>query len=159
MIRTLLLVLLATPAAAQDLAIDPAIAEACRAGDAPETCLGAAAEACFANDDITVAYSLCFSEEFLWWQADLDRTYAALTDQALAEDRQTQEAGGSAAPVAPALRAAESAWEAWRDAQCTYDRIAVGGGTGANPAEADCLMRLTAERALRLDRDLIATDR
>ena len=42
------------------------------------------------------------------------------------------------------------AWIAFRDAACNYEATRWGGGTGAGPAAADCVMKLTARQALHL---------
>ena len=45
----------------------------------------------------------------------------------------------------------QRAWIEYRDATCAYEAAQWGGGTGAGPAFAGCLMRLTAEQALYLE--------
>ncbi|MFT5363966.1 MAG: hypothetical protein ACI9VX_001592 [Dinoroseobacter sp.] len=45
----------------------------------------------------------------------------------------------------------QRAWIEYRDATCSYEAAQWGGGTGAGPAFAGCLTRLTAEQALYLE--------
>ncbi|WP_179378439.1 lysozyme inhibitor LprI family protein [Jannaschia marina] len=154
MTRWLALVLLATPALADDLPFDPAIVEACF-GSAPSAdCIGRAAAACTAETGSNVGYARCNTAEWEVWDAELNRSYRALIDLTRAEDAELKDLGSALPPTEPTLRAAQRAWVAWRDAQCAYTRSTFGGGTGGGPAEAECRMRLTAEQALRLDAEL-----
>ena len=54
--------------------------------------------------------------------------------------------------AAVALRAMQRAWIGFRDATCDYERSLWGGGTGGGPATAACLMRMTGEQTLYLER-------
>lgn len=49
------------------------------------------------------------------------------------------------------LRQMQRDWIAYRDAACAWDYVQWGGGSGAGPAEAECLMRLTASQVLFLE--------
>jgi len=58
-----------------------------------------------------------------------------------------------AAPAqAEALRDMQRAWIAFRDATCTYEASQWSGGTGQGPAYEGCVMRMTAEQTLYLER-------
>ena len=97
----------------------------------------------------TVGMGGCLSKELDWWDARLNAAYGALMKREKADDA---EYGGEGIPAkAPALRAMQRAWIAWRDATCDYERSQWGGGTGGGPATVGCLMRLTGEQALYLE--------
>ena len=49
-----------------------------------------------------------------------------------------------------ALRDAQRAWIAFRDAECAMEYAAWGTGSIRSIAGADCMMSLTAERTVRL---------
>ena len=50
----------------------------------------------------------------------------------------------------PALEAAQTAWTAYRDAQCRYSATLFGGGSGAGIAEGACHVAITRERIAQL---------
>ena len=50
----------------------------------------------------------------------------------------------------PALETAQSAWVAYRDAQCSYSAALFGGGSGAGIAEGACHVALTRARIAKL---------
>ena len=90
----------------------------------------------------------CLDAEWQWWDARLNTAYKDLMALHRAEDAAAQ--GSFAPPLAPALRDMQRAWIAWRDARCGYDAAQWGGGTGAGPASAACLMETTAQQAIDL---------
>ncbi len=50
----------------------------------------------------------------------------------------------------PALEAAQTAWVAYRDTQCSYSAALFGGGSGAGIAEGACHVELTRSRIAEL---------
>ncbi|SDZ04584.1 Uncharacterized conserved protein YecT, DUF1311 family [Jannaschia faecimaris] len=160
MTRWLVLALLvAVPAAAQDVPFDQTQVQACLDSASPSTCVGDEAAACSAQTGSNVGYGFCLRAELTFWDAELNRVYGVLIDLTEAQDAELKSYGSAAPAMTPALRAAQRAWIAWRDAQCDFIRTTFGGGTGGNPAATDCLMRLTAEQALRLDAELAGQGR
>ena len=150
--------LLALPAAAQDVAFDGAITEACLATDAPsESCIGLAAEACMRDTEggeSTVGMGACLAAEAAYWDGRLNAAYDALRVRTRAVDAETLDYGVVAPSQAEALQAMQRAWIPFRDAACDYERSKWGGGTGQGPASAACLLHQTAMRTLALEADL-----
>ena len=158
MIRLFLLILLALPAMAQDVAFDTAATEACLATDAPaESCIGLAADACRRDTDggdTTVGMGACLAAEVAYWDASLNAAYDALRVRTRAIDAESLDYGFEVPSQAEALQAMQRAWIPFRDAACDYERSKWGGGTGQGPAGAACLLRQTARQALALEDDL-----
>ncbi len=154
----LCLLLLAAPAAAQELVFSPRASEACLAG-APDpaarlACAGRSAARCMADTpggESTVGMGGCLSRELDLWDARLNAVYGQLMDEARRADADNAEYGGHAPSQAEALRDMQRAWIPFRDAKCAHARSLWGGGTGAGPAGVDCLMRTTAEQVIYLE--------
>lgn len=156
------LVLAALPAAvaAQDLVFEIEHTRACLAEaagfDERRACIGASAERCTTatpEGGSTIGITACLDREFGAWDQALNAAYGALRDRERAEDAET--AGQPGYPSqADALRDMQRAWIAFRDATCDFERAQWGGGTGAGPAGAGCLMRMTGEQTLYLQRML-----
>jgi len=89
----------------------------------------------------------CASREADWWDAMLNAEYQARRAEARRFDADT---GARPLPSAEALRDMQRAWITFRDATCSFEASQWGGGTGANPAFLNCIMRMTAEQALYL---------
>lgn len=132
--------------------IDKAALDACvgKAGavEAAMACVGTTQAACVAH--IKEAYKdvgevhgdmPCLGAERDYWDARLTDRY----DELMAIEH------GRGADRADALRQAERAWIAFRDALCGYDRLTNGHGTGGETAEPLCLIRETARQSLILD--------
>lgn len=79
----------------------------------------------------------CMDRSRAAWDAALNAAYAKLMHQ---------ESPGQRA----ALRAAQRAWIAWRDASCAYEASAMEGGSLARVIGAGCVAETTAERAIAL---------
>ena len=144
--------MLAVPAAAQEVPFDSATLEACLAEGAGADCIGRGAAACMEGDfgGSNASMSLCWRVEGDWWDAELNRTYAALIELRTERDDELRELGSAAPPTVHTLREMQRAWIAFRDAACAYEFAQWSGGTGGNPAHAACAMRLTAEQTLAL---------
>ena len=156
--RALLAVLmLATPAAAQDLVFSPQQTEACLATaadfDARRACIGLSAEQCMAKTPggySTVGMTGCAALELDYWDARLNTVYGRMMSEARQMDAENKQYGGYAPSQADALRAMQRAWIPFRDTKCDYARSLWGGGTGAGPAGVSCLLHTTADQVLYL---------
>ncbi|SNS27431.1 lysozyme inhibitor LprI family protein [Antarctobacter heliothermus] len=151
-ILALALALPAGPVASQDLAFSPSATETCLGTGADfRSCVGLSAEACINDSDggySTVGMSGCFSREYEWWDDRLNLSYGFAMDFAKQSDVDNAGFGPS---QADALRDMQRAWITFRDATCAYERSHWGGGTGAGPAGAECMMRETAEQTWYLE--------
>lgn len=161
MIRpALAILLLALPAAAQspdgqpaDPAADPAAVRVCHEGAAPyddaPACIGEAANACQDMPGGATTYGIvgCLASEDTTWDALLNEEYGLLRDDLRAAD-----ARGTAQDMtrADALRDAQRAWIAFRDADCSLALSIWHDGTIRGPVAAQCRLSHTARRALEL---------
>ncbi len=152
---------IAGPAGAQDLVFSMEATDSClaAAGEAGEgrACIGLSARRCMEASDggeTTVGMGVCLGRELEEWDRRLNAHYRALMARERREDEEMRRIGASAPQRAPALRAMQRAWIAFRDARCDYVAAQWGGGTGAGPAGPECRMRMTAEQALFLRRML-----
>ncbi|HRO11469.1 lysozyme inhibitor LprI family protein [Amaricoccus sp.] len=154
---TLAAVLLALPAAAQDIPFSMEATEACVAEAADlagrRACVGRAAEACMETPDgqTTAGMGACLDAEWRYWDERLNVAYAAQMDLETATEQELEDLGSAAPSPAAALRDMQRAWMAWRDAACIYEASTWGGGTGAGPASAECRLQITGEQALALE--------
>ena len=142
----LLLAVLPAPLLAQEAQVDTAEVAACfdatDRGTTRPDCLGKAAEACskaHQQPETTLAISQCLMAENAAWDTLLNREYNKT--RALMSDQPG---------LADTLLAAQRAWIAFRDAECTlaYDRS--GGGSIRVIDAAECQMRMTAQRTFEL---------
>lgn len=155
----LCLSLVAGPAMAQEAPrYDPGILAACLEGagtaeTALRDCVGLGSTRCMADPggETTLGMVGCLRDEAADWDRRLNEHYGrairAITtvDVEIGSDPQ-------AGPVAPLLRQAQRDWIAFRDSACGFERLRYRGGSLGGPASQDCLLRLTAEQALRLRR-------
>jgi uncharacterized protein YecT (DUF1311 family) len=134
------------PLLAQEARIDTAVVAACfdatEPGDIQPDCIGKAATACskaHEQPETTLAISQCMMAENTAWDDLLNREY-----------KKTRSQMSDQPGLADTLLAAQRAWIAFRDAECTlaYDRY--GGGSMRVIAAADCQMRQTARRTFEL---------
>ncbi|PIV73116.1 MAG: hypothetical protein COW55_14255 [Rhodobacteraceae bacterium CG17_big_fil_post_rev_8_21_14_2_50_65_11] len=146
----------AVPAVAQELVFDPSHTLGCIAAApdqyAAEACFGTSADRCMSDTPggySTVAMGGCLSLEAEFWDDRLNAVYRTLRAQ---DQRQDAEAPDYAPAQAEALRDMQRAWIAFRDATCTYEASQWSGGTGQGPAYEGCVMRMTAEQTLYLER-------
>ena len=154
--RAALLLLLATPAAAEDrFAIDGHLIDRCLAvnADTPMHCVGRQADACIARngDGPNMVVAVCQENEAAHWDDILNRTYAEV--MALARARQSQDVGYAPDSLTDALRGMQRAWIAYRDATCAHAlAVARPFGSAGGPAGADCALRQTARQVFELQR-------
>lgn len=142
-------------AAAQELTFSPRAVEAClEIADSPRDCIGLSAQRCMEETPgghSTVGMGGCLDRELSYWDDRLNTAYGAVMAQSRTQDAEMEQAGRPASGQAEALRDMQRAWITFRDAACAYEYSTWGGGTGAGPAGAACLMRLTGEQALALE--------
>jgi hypothetical protein len=101
-------------------------------------CLGAGATPCIAAEGAsTMAYVLCWDHEATTWRELVAR---ASTDLSARQSYRDPER----------LAAANTAWEAWVEAECSYWAYEEGGGSGEQVDRARCHARVNADRAITL---------
>lgn len=138
--------MMATPVAAQNLAIDPGQVYACHAntpeGQRTATCLGAASNICqgLPGGSTTIGISECIQAETQVWDQILNDEYQV----ARAHLASLNEG------LSVSLRDAQRAWIAFRDAECELTYARWQGGSIRSIAYANCVLVMTAERALQL---------
>lgn len=117
--------------------------ETAQSGGPPPLCIGQAASQCqnVPGGDTTVGMAECIVSETEIWDAMLNAEYK------IARAR-LAEIGGEDLQIS--LRDAQRAWIAFRDAECAlqYDRWQ--GGTIRSIVYANCILEMTATRALML---------
>jgi uncharacterized protein YecT (DUF1311 family) len=157
-----LLVALAGPVGAEDIAFSAEATERCLSAAADlagrEACVGRSADACMATPDggTTVGMGFCLDREREFWDGRLNAAYGALMTLEAAAEAELKELGSAAPSPAAALKAMQRAWIGYRDAACEYEASQWGGGTGAGPAANGCAMTLTGRQALALEDELAA---
>lgn len=144
---------LAQVAQAQDLRIDPLMVRACFAntptGQLYPACLGQASNDCqrLPGGSTTIGISQCIQAETVEWDAILNEEYQATQ----AMNAQADDTGAS--PVmdrTDALRDAQRAWIAFRDADCAARYAMWQDGSIRTIVAANCHLSMTAQRAIEL---------
>jgi uncharacterized protein YecT (DUF1311 family) len=152
-----LVFLTSTAWAAEDLPFSPAATDAClaAAGSAGmrEDCIGASAKACYSREGVYSNYAIgvCFGAEADYWDERLNAAYTALLAVEREMQKEMRDIGATVPDTVLALREMQRAWIPYRDAACWYEYTTWGGGSGGGPANAECLMHVTAEQALDLE--------
>jgi len=141
----------ATTVLADVTQIDSAPLQACVSAaegeaDALRACRGTISQPCFDTPEgaSTHGMVMCASAERDAWARILDEQLARLS--------------ANGADSAPSLQRAQTAWAAYREAECNYHVALWGEGSGARVALASCDAQLTADRAIALLRLEQATD-
>jgi uncharacterized protein YecT (DUF1311 family) len=137
------------------LRFDGDLIQSCLDGGGWRDCIGIAAQSCMEatpGGASNVVMTGCLAREAEWWDTRLNAEYRALMARERASDSEWQPIPGlmPRPSGAEALRTAQRAWIAWRDATCTYEELQWWGGTGASGAALGCDLRLTAEQVLAL---------
>ncbi|MEX2518593.1 MAG: lysozyme inhibitor LprI family protein [Paracoccaceae bacterium] len=137
--------LLAAPAAGQEATqaalveqIDTCIGAVGEPADHADLCLGIHAQPCMEEETNASTQGMvgCIQAEAGAWDAILNREYKNLLPRL--DEEQTD-----------AIRRAQRAWIAFRDADCAFPHVLIRG-TLAQPWGADCYMQHTARRAMTL---------
>lgn len=141
--------LLVAPAMAQDLRFDTGLVQACfRDAPGPDAeCIGAASSECQARTDggySTAGMANCTAQETAAWDALLNQEYRALRADL---DRRDD---GVGMDRSDALRDAQRAWIAYRDAECTLQWARYQEGTIRTLIAGGCHLDFTAGRTLEL---------
>lgn len=149
-IAALMLVLSAAPALAEDVPTftteDARLMVSCLdgstvgEGENATDCVGVASRACMETEPdgaTTVGMVACTARETAWWDSQLNAHYSSL-EASLSAD------------LATALREAQRAWIAYRDAGCGFEYDLWSEGTIRSVVHAGCLLDETARRAQRL---------
>lgn len=153
------LLFLALPAFAQEELVDiysPLLAQCYEDADGSEAkqqCIGALSGACMSEEDggeTTLGMSMCNNAEAEYWDKLLNEEYRETMVWAKASDQDDQEYFPGFANRANALRDAQRAWIAFRDAECALDYAVWGAGSMRHIAGTGCIMTLTAERTIQL---------
>lgn len=139
---------------AQSLSVDPSAVQTCYdstpIGATFPECLGSASDRCQLQDggSTTIGITDCIMSENAAWDGLLNEAYKSL--RATWADREGGAGGLSGDELNASLRDAQRAWIAFRDAECNlqYDRYR--GGTIRSIVGANCLMVMTASRAIVL---------
>lgn len=102
-------------------------------------CIGTVANPCLEDEKnhSTLGMVSCAAREQQWWDGQLNILYGTL--------RANLSSDGS-----DALRDIQRAWIKYKDAKCAFPYKFFEGGTMAQPIAADCVMRMTAERAIEI---------
>lgn len=131
------------PARADDIAYDAVPLQQCIASagsDAAQlaVCKGAGARPCIASEgDSNMAMTLCWDREASTWGEQVEAIVARLA---------------AAAPThADALRASQTAWEHWAEAECSYRADLFDGGSGAQLERVTCAADLAVDRVVMLN--------
>ncbi|MDX8352354.1 lysozyme inhibitor LprI family protein [Cognatiyoonia sp. IB215182] len=141
------------------LTVDTAAVRECHAttpiGAIYPDCLGQASDRCQLQDGggTTLGIATCISAETAVWDAILNEEYQAL--RAAFEGQDGGVGGATSDELLIALRDAQRAWIAFRDADCGLRYTLYQGGTIRSIVAANCHMTTTARRALAL-RDMRA---
>ncbi|SFJ29436.1 lysozyme inhibitor LprI family protein [Jannaschia pohangensis] len=149
MIRAAILILLATPVTAQEIVFDPALVTQCYTngeGTEPD-CIGAASGLCQKRTEggySTLGMADCTNRETEEWDRLLNEEYGLLRDQLDEID------DGTGIDRSDALRDAQRAWIAYRDAECGLRYALWQGGTIRTTIGTACHLGFTAKRTLEL---------
>ena len=127
---------------------------ACLATEAPEACMGRAAEACMAAEEggqTTLGMTRCLGMEGVLWSWAISRETTQMLHRLRAIDARNREFHGEAySGAAEALAVSRAAWEAWAEAECALDFARWGAGSHRNVAAGQCRLALSAARLTRL---------
>ena len=152
------IIALAAPAVAQNGPdYDPTILTSCMTDVVNSTqgfgCIGRAAYACTMTDagQSTMGYGFCYAEEWQQWDEHLNTSYQALLMQQTVLAADLAEYNENMPDAVELLQKMQRHWIAYRDAMCDWEYVQWAGGTGASPASAECMMRLTALQTLFLN--------
>lgn len=121
------------------------------AAEMPASCIGKISVPCKAKPEAqtTDASLACVDRETEAWDALLSERYDVELTASTTLDTDLKAVPGAVfQPVAESLITAQRAWEAFRDAECQRRYNLFQSGSYRLDAQAECLMELTAARAL-----------
>lgn len=133
------------------------ILETCRASagnaEAQAACKGRMSDNCMESQDggfSTLGMTSCLNAEATVWDRFLNAEYKETIAWAKAADTDEAVFFPEYAKRVDALRAAQRAWIAFRDAECALAYAHWGSGSMRNIAFATCQLDMTAARAIEL---------
>jgi uncharacterized protein YecT (DUF1311 family) len=146
------------PAIADQRADDFATLEICLAAAVPwkeaDACIGVIDAPCqAAGHSSTQEMFECMARERRAWDSVMDAALTLLHTEARETESLMPDAATGPA-LDDALTASQDAWRAFIRAHCHYWRQRNSGGSIARLNATACFMRMTAERAIELDRFL-----
>lgn len=106
--------------------------------------IDAASDKCVKADDSNAGMKQCAWGAYQDADKLLNRTYQRLSKDWIGADE-------GAAERKKRLVAAQRAWVAFRDAECSLQATQMLGGTGEGLVEGGCLYKMTADRARQLE--------
>lgn len=150
------LALLVPSAQADQLSDDVATLDSCLANATPwkeaDACIGVINQPCQAVGSYSTAeMAECLDRESHAWGVILDQAINNLHLKAKEVDAIGPNEGNHIS-VAASLTATQSAWLEFRRTQCAYESHPSTGGSILIVWSRACFMRMTAERAIHLDR-------
>lgn len=140
--------------AADETTLSECLAQADSGDTRREDCIGIAVKACLGIAGWTLEMVTCVTEETEVWDRKLNETYKAL----MAAYKQQDEDFSDDYAMASRLKAVQRGWIKWRDLKCQFAYDEFRGGTMGRITGADCILTMTAERAIELE-DLLAATR
>lgn len=156
MIRNMMIALVcAGPAFAQEPVVDRELVAGCFASadilDIAPACIGVATNRCIdatPNGSTTAGMVSCTASETAIWDEFLNQTYQDLRAQMREMD--ASDYVGDMPRAADALRDAQRAWIAFRDAECNFEWAMFQEGSMRSLVASSCIQEHTARRALEL---------
>ena len=121
--------------------------------DARLACIGVMSSTCMgteAGGETTTGMSLCLQAERAGWDVLLNAEYRRTLAWSMSMDAEDAGSFPEFANRAKTLRDAQRAWMSFRDAECANAYAAWGSGSLRVIGAANCLMDITAKRAVAL---------
>lgn len=121
--------------------------------DAKRACIGQVSGPCMAGEDggeTTLGMSTCLHTESVTWDRLLNQEYARARQWAVQMDQDESEYFPEFSNRVNALRDAQRAWMAFRDAECGLAYAVWGAGSMRHIAGTQCILDETAERVIEL---------
>jgi uncharacterized protein YecT (DUF1311 family) len=152
--------LLALPAAAQEVNFSPAATEECIAtqrlpgATADALCIGESAKACYGRSASPAQIATCLGLEAGYWQRRVDAAYERMMDLAEVADADFAERAAAADipfQLTTDLEQMQAAWADWREIRCAVEAMMRRGTPHTSTAAAACTMRRMGEQALFLE--------
>jgi len=120
-----------------------------------EDCIGYSARICVeetSDTPLTVTQVLCAMEERDFWDRRLSTRYRHLQIAFQETDAELKIDNTTPFPKSIALLEMQAIWPSFRDQTCKFETALWGWGSTSGLEEVTCLMRVTAEQALYLER-------
>lgn len=117
-------------------------------------CVGVMSNHCTSgeeNGQTTTGMSRCTDAEFDVWDKILDNEYQLTMDWVKALDKVEAEVFPEFANRAKSLKLAQQTWRMFRSAECDLKYAMSGSGSLRHLTGVGCYMRMTAERAIKLN--------